>query len=176
MTRPCPEGTLEIHIVSTVLSGRVVMSSFPATAWLANFRSRFATKKFFNKHVPTSHDSTCDQARLSAERIHVIDDDAVPEGFTGGDKSGVVRAFGLIKLVVGKRLEMQGRCIVERVIGDGAALGVGRRAYIAALEVRDFCQATDLAIERGAFRRGKVLAEPENRTVNEHGFYFSLET
>jgi len=43
---PCPEGTLEKHVASIVLSGRDVISNFPATAWLANFRSRFATKEW----------------------------------------------------------------------------------------------------------------------------------
>src|SRR5690348_14710577 len=43
----CPERTLEKHVVSTVLSGRDVVPSRPATAWLANFRHRFATKEWF---------------------------------------------------------------------------------------------------------------------------------
>ncbi len=45
----CPERTWEKHIVSTVLSGREVTPRFPATAWLANFRRRFATKNGFYK-------------------------------------------------------------------------------------------------------------------------------
>jgi len=45
----CPERTLEKRIVSTVLSGRDVTSQFPATAWLANFRHRFAIKNGFYK-------------------------------------------------------------------------------------------------------------------------------
>jgi len=34
-------------IVSIVLSGRDMMMEFPAAAWLANFRRRFATKEWF---------------------------------------------------------------------------------------------------------------------------------
>jgi len=43
----CPERTLEKLIVSIVLSGRDAIPEFPATAWLANFRRRFATKEWF---------------------------------------------------------------------------------------------------------------------------------
>jgi len=46
---PCPERTLEKLIVSTVLSGRDVIPEFPATAWLANLRRRFATKRMVSK-------------------------------------------------------------------------------------------------------------------------------
>jgi len=45
--KPCPERTLEKLIVSTVLSGRDLTLEFPATAWLANFRRRFATNEWF---------------------------------------------------------------------------------------------------------------------------------
>jgi len=55
MLELCPERTLEKHIVSTVLSGREVTPKFPATAWLANFRRRFATKNGFYKEHPTSN-------------------------------------------------------------------------------------------------------------------------
>ena len=53
MLELCPERTLEKHIVSTVLSGREVTPGFPATAWLANFRRRFATKNGFYKALWT---------------------------------------------------------------------------------------------------------------------------
>jgi hypothetical protein len=43
----CPERTTERFMVSTVLSGRGGMVGFPATAWLANFHRRFATKRWF---------------------------------------------------------------------------------------------------------------------------------
>jgi hypothetical protein len=49
MLELCPERTLEKHIISTVLSGRQVTPRLPATAWLANFRRRFATKNGFSK-------------------------------------------------------------------------------------------------------------------------------
>jgi hypothetical protein len=43
----CPERTTESFMVSIVLSGRGVTVGFPATAWLANFPRRFATKRWF---------------------------------------------------------------------------------------------------------------------------------
>ena len=43
----CPERTTERFMVSTVLSGRGATVGFPATAWLANFHRRFATKRWF---------------------------------------------------------------------------------------------------------------------------------
>jgi len=49
-----PERTSEEHVVSIVISGRDVVSGFPATAWLANFRRRCATKEWFPQSTETA--------------------------------------------------------------------------------------------------------------------------
>jgi len=107
---------------------------------------------------------------LSAERSDVIDDDTLPEGLAGGYKSRVIRAFGLIKFVIFKRFEVQRGRKVEGVIGDRAMFRVGRGSHITAFKVRDLSQATNLAVKDGAFRRGKVFAEPEDGAMDEHIF------
>ena len=54
-------------------------------------------------------------------------------GLAGGDKPGVVRALGLVKIMVFDRLEVKrGRVVGQRMIGHGAVFGWGRSADIAA--------------------------------------------
>jgi hypothetical protein len=43
----------------------------------------------------------------SLKRGNIIDENAFPEGLAGGDKSGVILAFGLIELMVLEGLEVQ---------------------------------------------------------------------
>src|SRR3569833_2220249 len=47
------------------------------------------------------------------ERGDIVDDDALPECLAGGNKSCVVLALGLVKLVILKRFEVQGGRKVE---------------------------------------------------------------
>src|SRR5690348_5433416 len=65
----CPEWTLEKHVVSAVLSGRDVVPSLPATAWLANFRCRSATKEWFLQSMFNVPNFRSRLFRLSAQ-IH----------------------------------------------------------------------------------------------------------
>jgi len=105
---------------------------------------------------------------LSGQRSHIVDNDALPESLANGDEPCVVLAFGLVKLVVLKRLEMQGGCIVERMVGHWPGLGLSRSSDITALEIRNLSEPANLDVEKGAFCRGEVLAKPEDSTVNKH--------
>src|SRR5882757_856652 len=105
---------------------------------------------------------------LSGQRRHVVDNNALPESLANGDKPCVVLAFGLVKLVVLKRLEMQRGCIVEGMVGHGAGFSPSRSADITALEIRNLSESANLGVEKGAFCRGEILAKPEESTVNKH--------
>ena len=114
-----------------------------------------------------SHVSHCFPSyHFDGERSCVVNDDAVPEWFAGGDKPGVIRAFGLVEIVVFDRLEVKGSRVVEGMIGHGAAFGGGGRADVAAFEVRNLGESTKLAFEERAFGWGEILAEPEEDVVD----------
>jgi hypothetical protein len=64
------------------------------------------------------------------------------------------------------RLEVEGRRVIERMIGHWAMFGRGRSANIATLQVGNLSEPTNLTIEELALRRGKILAKPKKDVVN----------
>ena len=62
---PCPEGTTEKLVIPASFQDASAKLGFPATGWLANFRSRFATKRWFlQSNIPIRSEVT-DQQVLS---------------------------------------------------------------------------------------------------------------
>ena len=103
------------------------------------------------------------------QRGDIINQHPLPKGFARRDEPRVLGAAFLVELVVGQGFEMEGDRAIEGMVRYRPLLRRRGRSHERALEVGDPRQLSDLALERGAILRGKILPQPEINIMNEHG-------
>jgi hypothetical protein len=96
----------------------------------------------------------------------IVNDHALEESFARQDKPRVILALLLVEFVIGESFEVQGRCIIERMVGDGTFFGRSGLSDESALKIGNLRQPLYLSLERGAVFNGKVLLQPKVGIVN----------
>lgn len=97
----------------------------------------------------------------SVNRRTVVDHHAIPVGFAGVDEALVLRAVGLVVVVVFETLEMECKRVAEGVICDRAVCRGGRFADESVSEVVDLQQMHQFGLKRLFLFGGEVGFEPE---------------
>ena len=102
-------------------------------------------------------------------RRAVVDDHALPEGLAGIDEALVLRAVGLVVVVVFEVLEVERERVTEGVIRHGAMCGRCGLADEAVGEVVDLKEVHHLGLEGGLLFGREVWFEPEVNVVDHGG-------
>ena len=101
-------------------------------------------------------------------RRAVVDDHALPEALAGIDEALVLRAVGLVEVVVLEVLEVERERVAERMIRHGPVRGGRGFADEAVGEVVDLKEVHHLGLEGDKLLGREVLFKPEENVV-DHG-------